>query len=218
MTQFILQTQIYDLPGKLEVLKSYISQNPNSIVALWDLTLNYYNVIREIDKRKVLAILQNFSDEIKDTKTFQALTKVIYEDLQLAEGTQIPNIFLKGNDSLLSIVSKNKYTLIDYWFIGCSPCIAQFPYYKKIYDSNKVKGFEIIGISVDSKKDEANWQYIIAKFKLNWLQYLDINGKESEKLFIRKFPTNFLLDKRGVILKKDISLEDLELFLKHNLN
>ena len=210
--------EIYDLAGKLEVLKRYISQNPNSIVALWDLALNYYNVKSEADKRNVLAIVQKFSNDVKNTKTFQALTNVIDEDLQLKEGTQIPNLFFQGNDSLLSVVSNNKYTLIDFWFTGCTPCIAQFPYYKKIYDSNKVNGFEMLGISVDSKKDEANWKNIIAKFKLNWLQYLDANGKESEKLFIRKFPTNFLLDNRGVILKKDISLEDLERFLQEKLN
>ena len=210
--------EIYNLAGKLEVLKQYISRNPNSIVALWDLALNYYLVRSEVDKRKVLAIIQNFSNEVKETKTYQGLTNVIGQDLELAEGTRIPNIFLKGNDSLLSIVSKNKYTLIDYWFLGCSPCIAQFPHYKEIYDSNKVNGFEMIGISVDSRKDEANWQNLIAKSKLNWLQYLDPGGKESEKLYIRKFPTNFLLDNRGLIIKKDISLEDLALFLKNNLN
>lgn len=210
--------EIYDLAGKLEVLKRYISQNPNSIVALWDLALNYYRAINEKDKRKVLAIIQNFSDGVKDTKTFRALTDNIIHDLQLAEGNRMPNLFFEGNDSLLSVVSKNKYTLVDFWFSYCTPCIAQFPYYKKIYDSNKVNGFEILGISVDTKKDEANWQNTIAKFKLNWLQYLDTNGKETEKLFIRKFPTNFLLDNRGVILKKNISPEDLELFLKKNLN
>ncbi|MBS1572306.1 MAG: TlpA family protein disulfide reductase [Bacteroidetes bacterium] len=210
--------EIYDLAGKLQVMKKYILKNPNSIVALWDLSLNYYNIRSENDKRNILNTLQSFSDRVKDTKTFKALNNSIIHDLQLVEGNQMPNIFLGGKDSLLSIVSKRKYTLVDFWFSYCTPCIAQFPYYKKLYDSNKVNGFEILAISVDAKKDEINWQNTIAKFKLNWLQFLDTDGKETEKIFIKKYPTNFLLDNKGLILKKDISPDDLDLFLKNNLN
>lgn len=209
--------EIYDLAGKLEVLKRYISQNPNSLVALWDLALNYYNVRREADQRKILTIVQNFSDGVKDTKTFQALTNNIIHDLQLAEGNRMPNIFLEGTDSLLSIVSKNKYTLIDFWFSGCQPCLKQFDTLQKIYDDNKQKGFEIIGISTDSKKNVSHWEEVILKFKLTWIQYLDTGGVEAKKLYIMSFPANFLLDRNGKILKKDISPADLEIFLDNQL-
>ncbi len=209
--------EIYDLAGKLEVLKRYISRNPNSIVALWDLALNYYNVRSEADQRKILTIVQYFSNGIKDTKTFQALTDNIIHDLQLAEGNRMPNIFLKGNDSLLSVVSKNKYILIDFWFSGCQPCLKQFDTLQKIYDNNKQKGFEIIGISTDSKKNVSNWEEVILKFNLSWIQYLDTGGVEAKKLYIMSFPTNFLLDRNGTIIKKDISPEALEIFLKANL-
>lgn len=210
--------EIYDLAGKLEVMKRYISQNPNSIVALWDLALNYYNVRNEADQRKILTLVQHFSDAVKDTKTFYALTNNIIHDLQLAEGNQMPNIFFKGNDSLLSVVSKNKYTLIDFWFSGCQPCLKQFDTLQKIYDNNKQKGFEIIGISTDSKKNESHWKEVILKFNLTWIQYLDTGGVEAKKLYILSFPTNFLLDRNGKILKKDISPEDLGLFLRKNLH
>ena len=209
--------EIYDLAGKLEVMKRYISQNPNSIVALWDLALNYYNVRREADERKVLAIVQYFSEGVKDTKTFQALTNNIIHDLQLAEGNRMPNIFFKGNDSLLSVVSKNKYTLIDFWFSGCQPCLKQFDKLQQIYDNNKQKGFEIIGISTDSKKYVSQWKEVILKFNLTWIQYLDAGGVEAKKLYIIGFPTNFLLDRNGKILKKDISPADLEKFLDSQL-
>ncbi|MEO6406979.1 MAG: TlpA disulfide reductase family protein [Ferruginibacter sp.] len=210
--------EIYDLAGKLGVLKRYISRNPNSIVALWDLALNYYNVRREEDQRKILTIVQNFSGGVKNTKTFQALTNNIIGDLQLAKGNRMPNIFFKSNDSLLSVVLKNKYTLIDFWFSGCQPCLEQFDTLQNIYNKNKQKGFEIIGISTDSKKNVSHWKEVILNFNLTWIQYLDAGGVEAKKLYILSFPTNFLLDRNGKILKKDISTDDLALFLKQNLN
>lgn len=209
--------EIYDLASKLEVLKRYISRNPNSFVALWDLALNYYKVKSEGDKRKVLTIVQYFSDGVKNTKTFQALTNNIIHDLQLAEGNQMPNIFFKGNDSLLSVVSKNKYTLVDFWFSSCQPCLNQFDELQKIYDNNKQKGFEIIGISTDSKEKVSQWKKVILKFSLTWIQYLDAGGVEANKLYILNFPTNYLLDSNGKILKKDILPADLEKFLDNQL-
>jgi len=211
--------EIYDLAGKLDVLKKYISQNPNSIVALWDLVLNYISSIRHsADQRKVLNDIQYFSDEIKGTKTFQALTNRINQDLQSAEGEQMPNIFLKGHDSLFTVVSKNKYTLVDFWFTGCQPCLKQFAPLQKIYDVNKQKGFEIIGISTDGKKEVSKWQEVIFKFNLTWIQYLDTGGVETEKqIYFYGYPTNFLLDTNGKILKKNISPADLALYLRKNL-
>ncbi len=210
--------EIYDLAGKLKVLKRYILQNPNSIVALWELALNYRNIRSEVDQRKIWAIVQNFSDGVKDTKTFKALTNNIIHDLQLIEGNRMPNIFLKGDDSLLNVVSKNKYTLIDFWFSGCQPCLKQFDTLQKIYDKYKQKGFEIIGISTDSKENVSQWKKVILKFNLTWIQYLDTSGVEANKLYIIGFPTNFLLDRNGKILKKDISPEELDIFLQKNVN
>lgn len=209
--------EIYDLARKLEVLKRYISRNPNSFVALWDLALNYYEVESEEDKRLLLTIVQYFSDRVKNTKTFQALTNNIVHDLQLAEGNRMPNIFFKSNDSLLSVVSKNKYTLVDFWFSSCQPCLNQFDKLQKIYDNNKQKEFEIIGISTDRKENVSQWKEVIFKFNLTWIQYLDAGGVEANKLYIIGFPTNFLLDRYGTIIKKNISPEELSIFLEANL-
>lgn len=208
---------IADLKSKLEVFKRYILRNPNSFVALWDLALNYNELKSEGDKRKVLTILQYFSKGVKETKTFKALTNNIILDLELAEGKQMPNIFFKSNDSLLSAVSKNKYTLVDFWFSGCQPCLNQFEKLQEIYVHNNQKGFEIIGISTDSKEKISKWNEVIVKFNLKWIQYLDVGGVEANRLNIIGFPTNFLLDRNGKILKKDISPADLEKFLNNHL-
>lgn len=210
--------ETFDMPTKQKTLKKYIAQNPNSYVALWEMVLDYQVIRNNNDKKTTLNNSQFFSAKIKKTKTYLALVDNIKHDLELNVGKIFPNIPLNKSDSLFKIISKNKFTLVDFWFSGCAPCIAQFPFYKKIYSTFKENSFEIIGISVDRKEDQANWKKVIQKFDLDWLQYLDTNGKETDKLFIRKFPTNFLLDSAGKIIKMDISEEDLKTFLETNLN
>jgi hypothetical protein len=46
---------------------------------------------------------------------------------------------------------------------------------------------------------------------------LDMNDKETENLGINAFPTNFLLDESGKIIKRDIEPDQLKVFLEKNL-
>ncbi len=232
---------IHNLKNKQKTIQSYITKNPNSYVALWDMVIDYaiskcYK--NDTDKKILLKIANLLSPSIKKTNTYQALVKNINQDLKLTRGKMFPNITLNSInqdfkliggelfpniqlnsiDSLIPIIKKNKFTLLDFWFSYCKPCIEQFPHYKKIYDLYKTNHFEIIGISVDRKEDQVNWQKTIQKLNLDWLQYLDKNETITRKLNITSFPTNYLLDNNGKIIKKDISPEALETFLQENLN
>lgn len=214
-----LTEEIHDFKAKQKIIEKYITQNPDSYVALWDLVIDYaiYKKWKNNDDIKIiLKNAQLLSSTIKKTTTYKALIEDINQDLVLSTGKTFPNIQLNSIDSLITIVKKNKFTLVDFWFSACMPCIAKFPSYKITYDLNKSKGFEIIGISVDEK--EAIWQKSIQKYNLNWLQYLDSNKIITQKLNITGFPTNFLLDNDGKIIKKNISPEDLDIFLQNNLN
>ena len=216
-----LTGEIYNFKAKQKTIQKYIIQNPNSYVALWDLVIDYAfgkNYKTDDDIKSILKNARLLSPAIKKTSTYQALVNNITKDLELTIDKIFPNIPLNSFDSLIPIIKKNKFTLLDFWFSGCKPCIAQFPSYKITYGQNKSKGFEIIGISVDRKVDEANWQNVIKKFDINWLQYLDRNEIIAQKLNITRFPTNYLLDNNGKIIKKNISPEDLETFLQKNLN
>jgi hypothetical protein len=51
---------------------------------------------------------------------------------------------------------------------------------------------------------------------LNWI-YWDEDGKIAKFYNINTYPTHFLLDARGTIIKKNITLEELDQFLLKNL-
>ncbi|WP_415158529.1 peroxiredoxin family protein [Parafilimonas sp.] len=109
--------------------------------------------------------------------------------------------------------SISKYVLIDFWFSHCTPCLQEFPTYARIYERFKKNGFEIAGISVDQKQDRNIWAKVVIEKKLNWAQYLDEDGKIANRLSITQFPTNFLLDSNGIIIKKNLIPEEPEAFL-----
>ena len=76
----------------------------------------------------------------------------------------------------------------------------------------------IYNFNFSGKKEVSKWQEVIFKFNLTWIQYLDTGGVETEKqIYFYGYPTNFLLDTNGKILKKNISPADLALYLRKNL-
>lgn len=91
------------------------------------------------------------------------------------------------------------------------------PNYVQLYSEYKSKGFEIVGIATDQKQYKNNLEITIQKFKIPWNNYWDEDGKQSSDWTITSFPTNYLLDKDGNIVAKNISEKELSSLLSSKL-
>ncbi|WP_228377054.1 TlpA family protein disulfide reductase [Chryseobacterium sp. FH2] len=205
------------LKGKYEILKlkeqdllyNYSKLNPNSIILFWE-------IVDRIEKdgydKKYELIFNNLSKEIK--QSFPG--KILYNQFTILQENIEGNLFkFKINNTNITV--SKKFTLIDFWFSHCKACLEEMPKYKSIYKKYKNNDFEIIGISTDRTNYIDDWKKVINEKDLPWLNLLDENSVEAQKYNINKFPTTFLLDKEGRIIKKDISPEELEKFLDENM-
>ncbi len=194
-------------------LLNYTKTNPNSYVALWHLAEEISNGHLEVYEE----ILASFSPQIKEKKLWKELSKKM-KKIRIKENKPFPKLLLK-NSSLEEVkleIPKEKYTLVYYWFSRCRPCLESFPGLKKIYNEYHQKGFEIISISVDQTENIEIWKERIVKYDLNWTHYLDENRIQAKIDRVNGFPTTYLLDKNGNIIRKNIPLNELDIFLKEN--
>jgi hypothetical protein len=74
------------------------------------------------------------------------------ETKMITVGDSIPNFKLlyPTNDSLpLFSQSNHRYLLLDFWYLGCGPCIAAMPSINHIYQTYSSRGIGVVGISSD---------------------------------------------------------------------
>ncbi len=191
-------------------LHSYFS---DSHISLWNIYQKYQN---SYDVNSLLAFFERLSGEIQSTTQAQNLYNLLVRQDQTSVGKVFPSFSLYNlkDDTLRNIDFHKKYTLVDFWWSGCGHCIKEFPTYLELYQGELSSIFDVVQISVDKTSALKQLYRIREKFNFPWREFLDENGKTTEFLKLNSFPSNFLVDRQGVIIKKNIRPHDLEQFLK----
>jgi peroxiredoxin len=89
--------------------------------------------------------------------------------------------------------------------------VGELPNVLAAYEKFHPKGFEIIGISLDQKRDALT--DFIKENKVPWAQYFDglgWNSKLGQQYGINSIPATFLLDGEGKIIAKGLRGPDLQ--------
>lgn len=211
-----LSDLFYDSNPKADsLILNYTKIYPDSYVALWKLIERFSRYGQSSIRQQALA---SFSNKIKQGELWIILDKD-FKETKIKEEEVFPEVALKTTDLKLTklILPKAKYILKDFWFARCLPCLDTIPALKKLYNSYKDKGFEIVSISVDETINVPIWQKRIKEHGLVWTQYLEENNFKVNELGIKAYPTFILLDSQGKVIWRDFDLHDLNNFLKENL-
>ncbi len=103
---------------------------------------------------------------------------------------------LKGQTWSLDKV-KGKVVLLRFWTDWCPHCRYEMPVIENYYRKLNKEGFVVLAVNVKQSAQVA--EAFTAQFDVTFPILLDLDGKLAQTYGVYSIPTNFLIDRRGVV-------------------
>ncbi|MCF6224133.1 MAG: AhpC/TSA family protein [Flavobacteriaceae bacterium] len=159
------------------------------------------------------ALTSDFESAHPNLKISVKLREKVTRLQQTSIGGTVINIEMKDvKGGLVSLSSvKKKYTLIDFWASWCGPCRSESKGLNELYEKYKDKGFEIYGVSLDTKRDK--WMDALIKDHRIWPNVSSLEGFKTQAAFdftVTSLPMNYIIDENNKIVGKNLHGNEIE--------
>ena len=216
---------------KMDVLRKQMQQ------LRWDFLKNHGNSVVGIQaaldillsagssytKEEINNVLNTITPVLHDDVAYQVLKEQAENMYPVAKGEKYTDIELTNEEGtsvrLADYVKSGQYNMLEFWASWCGPCMREMPNVVKLYNECKGKNFEIVGVSLDQKRDA--WLNAVEKNKMKWIQVSDLKSWATlpvKLCNVSAVPYTVLIDPQGKVIALNLRGEELINKVKEVLN
>ena len=195
---------------KQSYVPAFVKEHSNSVASAYIISRV---VLIQPKLVSVEQVYNSLDSNVRQTKLGKTVGEVIEAIKRTAVGQPAPDFTMNDRNGKPVALSsfRGKYIFLDFWASWCGPCRKENPNIVAAYSKFHSTKFDILGVSLDTKKEK--WEEAITKDKLTWNHVSDLKGwgNEAGKTYgIRAIPANLLLDKDGKILARNLYGTELD--------
>lgn len=207
-----------DLQEKItEGDKKYVRDNPGSMISAYILDVYKTTWGHSISNE----LFEPMQPEIKKSHYGKNIDTylILNKDLKIGDhfvDFELPNT---AGEKVKASDFSEKYLLIEFWASWCGPCRKENPELVKLYNVHRSKGFEILGVSMDTEKEA--WIEAVRKDELPWQNVNNFSGEIAAPDMIygvAAIPDNVLINPSGIIIGRNLRGEELRKQLEKIFN
>lgn len=162
-------------------------------------------------------LLERLQNEIEQQETYIKNHKFSQNEklkgILALKDLNISDLVLVNKDSVSATIKfdTTQYTLVDFWFSACPPCLRDHKLLEEKYSQLRDKSVQIVGISND--QDFQTWKHTIDIHQHPWVNYIETDSTSKILRFANSFPSYYVLDRQGNIVKYSTRIEEILYFL-----
>lgn len=103
----------------------------------------------------------------------------------------------RGEITLSSL--RGQVVILNLWASWCPPCRAEMPALQRVYEGNKDRGLQVLGVHTTFQDREAAAIEFTSQHGLSFPILFDRSGLVSRMYQMRALPTTFFIDHEGII-------------------
>lgn len=160
-------------------------------------------------------ILKRDYENLEAQQNASQMIKSAAENIVSFPEIELTDIY--GNNRKLSSLN-GKVILIDFWISSENTSRMMNAEMKELYDEFSQQGLEVYQVSLDDSR--AAWVSNIYDQRLPWINVRDPQGPNSSyarKYNVTQLPANFIINREGDIVARDIFGDDLKKIIKESL-
>lgn len=209
---------ILDNMSKLSAIKAlYQSIDENTFVLYKPRDLQYLKLVSDSLSKYypgislTKSLMSNLEEELN-----QMYADRITQAAEVADPVKLDANLknIEGQRIRLSDVIENNYVLLSFWSAESRECISNNLFLKNVYSLYHNEGLEIYQVNLDA--DEDTWRKSVNFDELPWISVRedDPSSPITARLFnVTGVPANYLFDKEGNIIGKDLFGKSLKIKL-----